>query len=196
MPARPLLIFVLGLILAGPAIGGDEPAPDAPPASESPRDPGSARTDRRQMSAALVPQLGNPRYAVREEATRKLSQMGSDAIESLLVAARSENLEVISRAVRALGTIYEAEDDATFDAAELALEQLAESSNRSAAQRALAILSPPEPAWPPDTDRRRFRRWKRAIERIRELGDLSRSWTRGAVSCGTSPSLRQRNIRN
>src|SRR5262249_30382766 len=112
----------------------------------------------------------SPRYNVREEATTKLEQLGIDAIGPLLAAASGENLEVISRAVRALAVIYDSEDEATFDAAELALEQLAESSNRSAAQRAAVVLAPQDALWTPETDKRRFRRWKRAITRIRELG--------------------------
>src|SRR5262245_55143334 len=104
MPAKPFLLAALGLILVTPAIADDPPAPDVPSsATESPRDPASVHQERRQMAAALIPRLGNPRHAIREEATKRLSELGTDAIESLLVAARSENLEVISRAVRVLG---------------------------------------------------------------------------------------------
>src|SRR5262245_62104024 len=150
-----------------------EPPAGQPPDADPPsREPTSIRTERRQTAAALASRLGNPRYEVREEATRKLEQLGIDAIEPLLAAATGENLEVISRAVRALTTIYDSEDDATFDAAELALEQLTESSNRSAAQRAAVVLSPQDALLTPETDQRRLRRWKRAIVRIRELGGV------------------------
>src|SRR5262245_9653078 len=111
------------------------------------REPASTRAERRQTAVALASRLGKPRYEVREEATRKLEQLGIDAIEPLLAAAAGDNLEVISRAVRALTTIYDSEDDATFDAAEVALEQLTESSNRAAAQRAAAALAPQDASW-------------------------------------------------
>jgi hypothetical protein len=150
----------------------EPPTGEAPNADQPLRDPASIRAERRQTAVNLASRLGNPRYEVREEATRKLEQLGIDAIEPLLAAAAGENLEVISRAVRALTMIYDSEDNATFDAAEVALEQLAESSNRPAAQRAAVALAPQDALWTPETDPRRLRRWKRAIVRIRELGGV------------------------
>jgi len=124
------------------------------------------------MAEALAAQLGSPRYELREAATKRLAQLGADAIEPLLAAAAGENLEVTARAIRAIRGIYESEDDTTFDAAEAALEHLADSPNRSAAQRAAAILAPPEQFSTPETERLRLRRWKRAIARIRDLGGI------------------------
>jgi len=169
----PLVAFCIFCSLPA-AARAEPPAGEAPNADHPPRDPASIRAERRQTAANLASRLGNPRYEVREEATRKLGQLGVDAIEPLLAAAGSENLEVVARAVRALTAIYDSEDDATFDAAEVALEQLTESSNRSAAQRAAMALSPQDALWTPETDPRRLRRWRRAIVRIRELGGVVR----------------------
>jgi len=168
IPLVPICVFFSVLATAR----AEPPAGQSPNADPPAREPASIRAERRQTAAALASRLGNPRYEVREEATRKLEQLGIDAIEPLLAAATGDNLEVISRAVRALTTIYDSEDDATFDAAEVALEQLTESSNRAAAQRAAAALAPQDASWTPETDHRRFRRWQRAIVRIRELGGV------------------------
>ncbi|MGE5192989.1 MAG: PDZ domain-containing protein [Deltaproteobacteria bacterium] len=173
MVVKHSLLAAAWVVLAGlPAIG-DEPAHgDAAAAVGRSRDPASVRAERRQAAGALVLQLASLRYEIREEATKKIEQLGIDAIEPLLAAAAGENLEVTCRAIRALGAIYESEDDATYDAAEAALEQLADSPNRSAAQRAAAVLSPQELFLTPEADKRRLRRWKRAIVRIRELGGI------------------------
>jgi hypothetical protein len=174
MVVRHILPAVVWIVAAGlPAIGGGPPGgEDAPAEVESPRDPASMRAERRQAAASLILQLASLRYEIREEATKKLEKLGIDAVEPLFAAAAGENLEVTCRAIRALAAIYDSEDDAAFDAAEIALEQLAESPNRSAAQRAAAVLSPQELFWTLDADKRRIRRWKRAIARIRELGGI------------------------
>jgi hypothetical protein len=143
-----------------------------PSGGEPLRDRASVEIERRQTAAYLVSQLGNPRFEIREEATRRLEQSGIEAVEPLMSAAGGESLEITCRAIRALGSIYESDDTATFDAAEAALEHLVESSNRSAAQRASAILSPQELFWTQESDERRLRRWKRAVLRIRALGGI------------------------
>lgn len=109
--------------------------------------------------AAAVSRLGDARFEIREEATNELGRAGSSAIEPLLAAAMGENLEVIWRAVKALGRILDTEDEATFDAAEGALERLESSSNRSAARRASAAL-----------DLHPDRRWKRGMARFEAAG--------------------------
>jgi hypothetical protein len=173
MFVRHMLRFACWLALTGLAAAGGEPAPRVPPITgEPPRDPALVRLERRQMAASLASQLGSPRYEIREAATKTLEQLGIDAIEPLVTAAGGENLEAIGRAIRALRTIYESGDDATFDAAETALEQLAESSNRSAVQRAAAVLAPPDHFPTPETERLQMRRWRRAIARIRDLGGI------------------------
>lgn len=56
-------------------------------------------------AAALVKQLGSEDYAVREEAQKKLVEMGDKAVPALEEALKSEDLEVRLRAGRALRAI-------------------------------------------------------------------------------------------
>jgi len=63
----------------------------------------------------LVRQLGDDDYAVREEATKKLVEMGEKAVSALEKALQSEDLEVRLRAGRALRAIR---DDKTGKAPE------------------------------------------------------------------------------
>jgi hypothetical protein len=107
----------------------------------------------------LIPLLGDPRFEVREEATKKLEQAGLAAIVPLHEAAAGENLEITCRAIKSLGAILNSEDDGTFDAAEAALEQLEASSNASAARRAAVAL-----------DSQPLRRWNRALARLQLHG--------------------------
>lgn len=170
----PLLAALLGA--SGPATAGQEPP--TPPGTQAERSAdseaaggeASIRAERRHKAAALVALLSSPRFAVREEATKALGELGADAIEPLAIAADGDNLEVTCRALRALEEILGAEDDGTFDAAEAALEKLSRSPNRSAAHRAAAILGPLDLGWPTQIDSRRAHRWKRAIARIQNLG--------------------------
>jgi hypothetical protein len=161
------LVFSCWLTTGEPA-GDGSVAPDA----KSTNGPAATRAQRRQAAAALAARLGSPAFEAREEATRKLEELGIDAIDPLFAAASGENLEVTCRAIRALAVIFESGDDNTFDAAEAALEKLAESSNRSAAQRAAEVLSPQDVAWEPGFTSRGSRRWKRAAARIRALGGI------------------------
>ncbi|MHC4225316.1 MAG: HEAT repeat domain-containing protein [Planctomycetota bacterium] len=55
----------------------------------------------------LVRQLGDDDYAVREEATKKLVEMGEKAVPALEKALQSEDLEVRLRAGRALRAIHD-----------------------------------------------------------------------------------------
>jgi hypothetical protein len=55
--------------------------------------------------AALVKQLGDDDYAVREAATKKLVELGESAVPALEKALKSEDLEVRLRAGRALRAI-------------------------------------------------------------------------------------------
>ena len=88
MVVRYSLLSAAWLVLAGlPAVAEEPARGDAPSAVPSSRDPASERAERRQAAAALVAQLANPRYDAREEATKKLEKLGTDAIESLVAAA-------------------------------------------------------------------------------------------------------------
>jgi hypothetical protein len=173
MRVRSLSQFFVALVSSGWLFAADQPPhADPPAASRQAGESASVRTERRQMAAALVARLGSPQFEVREEATRKLQALGADAIEPMLAAAGGENLEVTCRAIRALAAIYESDDDEIFDAAEAALEKLAESPNRSAAQRAAEVLAPQDVAWEQGLTSRGARRWKRAVVRIRALGGI------------------------
>src|SRR5438552_11534916 len=128
MRARSLIHFVAALVSSGWLFAAEQPSQADPPAAlRQAGESASVRSERRQLAAALAARLGSPQFEVREEATRKLEALGADAVEPLLAAARGENLEVTCRAIRALSSIFESDDDNTFDVAEAALEKLAES---------------------------------------------------------------------
>ena len=180
MGAWRIVLFAAAIAFADRLAAGEEPAgiartPARPPAGDSANESEDAvklQAERRRAAISSITQLGNPRFEIREEATKKLEQAGIEAVGPLLTAAAGDNLEVTCRAIRALGAIFDSDDEALFDAAEVALEQLAESSNRSAAQRALTILAPQDLHGTPGSDSRRYRRWKKAIVRIRALGRI------------------------
>lgn len=117
---------------------------------------------------ASIHRLGDPRFEVREQATKALEQAGIAAIAPLRDAAAGENLEVTSRAIKSLAAILDTDDEATFDAAEAALEQLEASSNSSAGRRAFAALAS-QPV----------RRWSRAVARLNLQGGGIKPRTRG-----------------
>lgn len=142
-----------GWLPAVPCATADEPAA-APKANDLPP----------RAIHALILQLGDPQFVVREEATKALEQAGVAAVEPLLAAAAGENLEVTCRAIRVLSRLFDSNDEATFDLVELALERLEQSPNRSAARRAAEALAAQS-----------ARRWKRAAARIKELGGELRS---------------------
>jgi hypothetical protein len=105
--------------------------------------------------AAAISRLDDSQFTIREEATKQLAHLGIDAIGPLSTAAAGDNLEVTWRAIKALERILDTDDDATFDAAEGALERLETSTNRSAARRAAAAVeTQPE------------RRWQRGLARL------------------------------
>lgn len=64
----------------------------------------------------LVRKLGNEDYAVREDATRKLIEMGPKAVPALEAALKSEDLEVRLRAGRALSAIRRGGDERATEA--------------------------------------------------------------------------------
>jgi len=184
MAAIRFLMLLAILSAIGPARGGDEPAQGANAAATTApgkSDPG--RPDKLESPRALVAQLGDPRFEIREEATRKLELAGLDAVAPLLEAATSEHLEITCRAIRALGAMLDRTDDAAFDASELALEKLEASGNRSAARRAAAALA-----------MHSVRRWNRGMARFKSLGGWIKVNDRGeqpaqAVQTGAENAL-------
>lgn len=106
--------------------------------------------------------LGNARFELREQATRRLEHAGVAAVEPLVTAIENaDGLETITRAIRGLQGILDFGDDAAFDAAEIELERLAESRNTSIARRAASALTGQS-----------FSRRRRSVARIRALGGI------------------------
>lgn len=112
-----------------------------------------------QSLAGLIEALDSPEFAERQRATRGLAQAGQPAVEPLLKAAQEGSLEVVVRGVLILESIYTNGGDPAVDAAEIALERLATSENRSAAVRAEGVLT-----------RHADYRQQRALAHIEKLG--------------------------
>lgn len=158
--------YMVAVLLVVGVAGTDLFAEAEPQAQAEPAAPRSVPDEQaRRALQALIAGLGDPRFSVREETTKKLEQSGIEAVAPLAAAAGGERLEVTCRAIRVLGHYLESSDDAVFDSTERALEGLEESSNRSAARRAAEALLAQS-----------ARRWKRAAVRIRDLGGELR-WT-------------------
>jgi hypothetical protein len=125
----------------------------------------SARRDRPTVASSanqLIADLDSDRYAVRKRATRGLIAAGSKVVAPLTAAAGNGTLEVQTRVIRILQDMYVGSDnDETIDAAELALESLSKSSNRSLAARAYRVL----------TANHELRR-QRALVQIERLGGV------------------------
>ncbi|HLJ11798.1 MAG TPA: hypothetical protein VKU82_11445, partial [Planctomycetaceae bacterium] len=82
--------------VAGIATAADE----RPPRNSAPAAPNEREFDRerRQAALSLTAQLGDPRFEIREQATKMLEQAGIEAVEPLAAAAAGDNLEVTCRA--------------------------------------------------------------------------------------------------
>lgn len=87
---RRLFVFVVGLTCVG--IG----QPERTSASDRPRQATN------EEIAQLIQSLGDPSFAQRTEATRKLSAIGAKAIAQLHSAAKSDNFEIALRAEQIL----------------------------------------------------------------------------------------------
>lgn len=108
---------------------------------------------------ARIRELEHPDYVVRKEATQALAKAGAEALEPLKGALGSGSLELRLRVVDLLGRIYSQGEDATFEAAELALEQVRSDAGGSLAALAEQVLAS------------HFEiRQKFAAERIRDMG--------------------------
>src|SRR5262245_23161836 len=64
--------------------------------------PGDEGTSEFQKASALVKQLGDKRYAVRESAAKQLVEMGPAAVPALTAGTKSEDEEVRNRSVALL----------------------------------------------------------------------------------------------
>lgn len=117
-----------GVVLGGLLAGGGTP---------SRADDASAPTP---TIVELVEQLNSDRYALRQEASRKLLEAGRAAIAPLLKAAQSSNLEVAARAVAILEAHYTARTAEVVDDVEAALEVVAGLKSPLVSARAQAVL--------------------------------------------------------
>jgi hypothetical protein len=136
------LLFVLAISVTIAA----EPAADAPaaPAQESapasaPEEASSEDETSNDKIAQLITQLNDDKFAVRQDATRKLVEVGRDAIAPLAAAAEGPHLEVTMRAFDIFKKLLKS-DPPSFAPIKQALEQLAKSENDAASTRAEKML--------------------------------------------------------
>lgn len=135
---RLLLALSVGLFWPTALLRADEPPVEAPAAHAAPQENEASLPPERV--AKLISDLESPDFATRQQASRELARAGAAAIEPLAQAALQGDLEVTSRALEALNSIYNRGDDATLDAVEDALERLAESGKAATASRARTVL--------------------------------------------------------
>ncbi len=83
-----------------------------------------------------IEQLDDDKFAVREEATRKLTEAADEAIDLVRQAASGESREVASRAITVLRLLSEKDNKP----AKAALEQLSQSDDTKVARRAKDAL--------------------------------------------------------
>lgn len=100
-----------------------ESQPASPPKANSPAVPVATP----QQIAQWVKDLDSDYYVTRERATESLAQAGPAALAPLAIAADSQNLEVATRAVRAMFEISQAAEGQN---ARVALEAIAKLENR------------------------------------------------------------------
>jgi WD40 repeat protein len=82
-----------------------------PPSAGKPREAAPDRKAERQRITGLIRQLGDPRYARREAATRELLAIGMPALEALHRAAEAgADLEVRRRAAKVLAKLWPVEE--------------------------------------------------------------------------------------
>jgi hypothetical protein len=137
----------------------------APPVSAWSADRNRADVDTAKVTASiadLIADLDSDRFTARKKATRALIDSGGKAVVPLTAAAEVGSLEVRIRVIRILQELYTGtQKDTTIDAAELALEKLAESDSRPLSARADRVLNT-----------NYERREERAIAQIERLGGV------------------------
>ena len=93
--------------------------------------------------AELIDQLEGAEFAERQEATRKLSEVGRAVIPQLEKVAAGSSREASVRAFDVIGGHFQRGDNETKASAKAVLDRLAASTNPAIAQRAQNILNPP-----------------------------------------------------
>lgn len=123
---------------AGPH-NGVPPSGKAAPARSS--EQGDAQDVDPRVLRALIADLGAAEYQRRLAATKRLEQLGPQAVPALVEAAESAvSLEVAIRAVEIVKRLYLGGDGEGFEQAEAALTKLSESPNRPVAAAAAEVL--------------------------------------------------------
>jgi hypothetical protein len=111
-------------------------ADDAPAAA-----PAQAEAD----IPALIQLLDSDRFSQRQEASRRLKELGESAIEGLSEASLSDSRETSRRAFQILKEHFSAGEGSLKKAAEAALRRLAQSEKAPIARQAQDTLTPPPP---------------------------------------------------
>lgn len=171
------LILIAALLLAvsvsataaddKPAGAGQSPeqsSPETTPKNTAPAKKPTGPPPSVESIASWIADLDNDQFAVRQEASRRLSEAGATAIEPLMRAATSGSLETTTRALTVLEDYYTNPDPdghAAAEAAEESLEKVVAATNVAAAMRAEHILAIHDGV-----------RETRAVERIRQLGGV------------------------
>jgi hypothetical protein len=124
--------WLVGLLIlwgSGLLVAADAPAP-TPQAAEI---------------ATWIKKLDAARFTERSEASSKLEAAGKLACPALAEAALGESREARLRALEILQKHFTKGDPATQEAAQQALQKIADSQREPAARRAKEILNPPAP---------------------------------------------------
>jgi hypothetical protein len=93
--------------------------------------------------ARLIEQLDEPAFTDRQEASRKLSELGEVALPQLEKAAAKGSREATGRAMDLLKRQFHEGSDTGRQAAREALDRLSQSKFASTSQRARNVLRPP-----------------------------------------------------
>ena len=98
--------------------------------------------------AGWVRDLESDKFPTRRTAMRMLLNSGSQAVAPVAAAAESDDLELVSRCIGILKTLYQSENATAKRIVEEALERLSKSERASVAQRATDAVKKPAPAVP------------------------------------------------
>ena len=142
--------FLLGVLILASGIGTH--------AAQSTPEPVREVKEPTEVLERWGRELDSDDFRVREEASRRLSNAGPQAIPILNRIASGDSLEAATRALDVLKRQFQSENEATRLAAHEALKKLAKSSNNTIARKALAAIAPPIP---PDNTHP----WRKEIEK-------------------------------
>ncbi len=143
------VVFPACLALLGVAVAVGQDAapkrPEAPPPGLDVPKPAVVELAPAEIDK-LISQLDAEEFEAREAASKKLVSGGASVVPAVEKGAGDENLEIATRCLAILKSLYEGKDvDAQADAA-IALKRLCDSPNAAIARRAAAVIDPPKPA--------------------------------------------------